>query len=120
MQKIKQHKFTFAILGVLLLLFFSICISFFVSSVGATTNVTIENSGSRLNAKSDSTPTSYQWLISDTVEGTYSPIDGANQKYYDIKTEDEGKYIKVSADGSESETVGPIGKLIVMDMEWIL
>ena len=116
MQNIKQHKSTFAILGVLLLLFFSICISFFVSSVGATTNVTIENSGSRLNAKSDSTPTSYQWLISDTVDGTYSPIDGANQKYYDIKAEDEGKYIKVSADSSESETVGPIGKLIVMDI----
>ena len=116
MQKIKQHKFTFAILGVLLLLFFSICISFFVSSVGATINITIENSGSRLNAKSDSTPASYQWLISDNVDGTYSPIDDANQKYYDIKAEDEGKYIKVSADGSESETVGPIGKLIVMDM----
>ena len=116
MQKIKQHKFTFAILGVLLLLFFSICILFFVSSVGATTNITIENSGSRLNAKSDSTPASYQWLISDTVDGTYSPIDGAIQKYYDIKAEDEGKYIKVSADGSESETVGPIGKLIVFDL----
>ncbi len=116
MQKIKQHKSTFAILGVLLLLFFSICISFFVSSVGATTNVTIENSGSRLNAKSDGTPSSYQWLISDTVDGTYSPIDGANQKYYDIKAEDEGKYIKVSADSSESEAVGPIGKLIVMDI----
>ena len=116
MQNIKQHKSIFAILGVLLLLFSSICISFFVSSVGATTNVTIENSGSRLNAKSDSTPASYQWLISDTVDGTYSPIDGANQKYYDIKAEDEGKYIKVSADGSESETVGPIGKLIVFDL----
>ncbi len=116
MQKIKQHKSTFAILGVLLLLFFSICISFFVSSVGATTNVTIENSGSRLNAKSDGTPSSYQWLISDTVDGTYSPIDGANQKYYDIKAEDEGKYIKVSGDSSESEAVGPIGKLIVFDL----
>ena len=78
--------------------------------------VSIENNGSRLIAKSDSTPTSYQWLRADTVDGTFSAIDGATGKYYDITANDEGKYIKVSADGSESETVGPIGKLIVFDL----
>ena len=116
MQKNTQHKSTFAILGVFLLLFFSIYISLFVSSVVATTNVSIENSGSRLNAKADSTPASYQWLRADAIDGTYSPIEDATQKYYDITAADEGKYIKVIIDGSESEATGPIGKLITMDI----
>ena len=91
MQNIKQHKSTFAILGVLLLLALSLCVSFLVSSVVATTVVSIENNGSRLIAKSDSTPTSYQWLRADTVDGTFSAIDGATGKYYDITANDEGK-----------------------------
>ena len=116
MQKIKQHKSIFAILGVLLLLALSLCVSFFISSVVATTAVSIENNGSRLIAKSDSTPTSYQWLRADTVDGTFSAIDGATGKYYDITANDEGKYIKVNIDGVETEAVGPIGKLITMDI----
>ena len=116
MQKIEQHKSKFVILGIFLLYAFFICISFLVSSVVATTNVNIESSGSRLIAKSDSTPTIYQWMIADAIDGSFSAIDGATGNYYDITENDEGKYIKVLIDGVETVAVGPIGKRITMDI----
>ena len=117
MQIIKQHKSTFAILGVLLLLAVFFCSSFLVSSVVATTAVWIENNGSRLVAQSDGAPMSYQWLIADSVDGTFEPIEDATEEYYDITADDEGKYIKaIIDDDEETEAVGPIGKLITMDI----
>ncbi len=116
MQKIKQNKSAIAILGISLLLYVSLCICVLIPSVVATSAVSIENNGSRLVAKSDSTPTSYQWQIADAADGTFSTIEGATERYYDITASDEGKYIKAVIDGIETETVGPIGKLITMDI----
>lgn len=80
--------------------------------------VSVEVSGPRLIAKVEGgvAVTTYQWQISDTAEGVYADISGATEKYYDISAADEGKYIKVFANGTESLPVGPIGKLIVMDI----
>ena len=116
MKKIKQNKSMLAFLGVLLLLVVSLCVSVLIPSVFASTAVSIENNGSRLVAKSNGAPTSYQWMIADTVDGTFSVIDGADGKYYDITANDEGKYIKAVIDSIETEAVGPIGKLITMDI----
>ena len=116
MQIIKKHKSIFAILGVLFLLVFSLLVSVFIASVAATTSVSVENNGSRLIAKSDGTPSVYQWQIAYSVDGTYSPIEDAAQNYYDITANDEGKYIKAVIDGVETEPVGPIGKVVVFDL----
>ena len=90
---------------------------FFVYASGGPT-VTIDNCGSRLNTViSDiSTPT-YQWQIADSVDGVFANITDATNEYYDITAQDEGKYIRVIANGTTSEPVGPIGKLVTMDMQ---
>jgi len=116
MQIIRQHKSTFAILGVLLFCVFSLLCSLFVSPVRAVSIAEIENNGSRLVAKSDGTPIAFQWMISDTADGTYTPITDATQSYYDITPENEGKFVKVDIDGIQSDAIGPIGKLIIMDV----
>lgn len=72
----------------------------------------IENNGSRLVASSSADAPMYQWQISSTADGTYTDIDGATSRYYDITADDEGKYIKAVVDGVETEAVGPIGKLV--------
>lgn len=89
---------------------------FFVYASGGPT-VTIDNCGSRLNTViSDiSTPT-YQWQIADSVDGVFANITDATNEYYDITAQDEGKYIRVIANGTTSEPVGPIGKLVTMDI----
>lgn len=41
----------------------------------------------------------YQWLISDTLTGTYVPVPGATELKYTTSSDDIGKYIRVSATG---------------------
>ena len=90
-------------------------------------SVSIENSGSRLNAKAENmTVTSYQWQIADTENGNYNNIDGATTAHYDIRAKegdaegdykgDQGKYIRVLINGTATEPVGPIGNLIIFDL----
>lgn len=61
----------------------------------------------------------YEWLISDAVDGTYSPINGANQLSYIPLMADENKYIKFRVtpysivppnpgNPTESNPIGPI------------
>lgn len=77
----------------------------------------IENNGSRLVAKTENIDAPvYQWMIADAADGSYTNIPDATEKYYDITAADEGKYIKVNVNGTVSEPVGPIGKLIVFDI----
>lgn len=94
--------------------------STFVYAAEGDPTVVIDNNGSRLVAKTEhiSNPT-YQWMIADVKDGTYTDISGATEKYYDITTADEGKFIKVEVnDNSEytSEPTEPIGKLVVFDI----
>jgi len=59
----------------------------------------------------------YQWQIAEERDGTYSNIDGANQRYYDISSIDEaGCYLRVNVSGTYSEPVGPVGKLVELDV----
>ncbi len=91
-------------------------LSFFVVFVWAASPVTVLPNGSRLVAKTEASSASYQWQRADTVDGTFADISGANDFYYDITAVDEGKYIRVKANGTESDPVGPIGKLVVFDL----
>lgn len=83
----------------------------------AETSVSIENSGSRLNARVEgiSSP-SYQWQIADSADGEYANINGANSSHYDIKADDQGKFIRVRVSGIESTPTDAIGQLIVFDI----
>jgi len=68
--------------------------------------------------------TTYRWLRSDTPDGTYSPIPGANSLTYTLTYEDLGKYLKFEVtpriagkDGNPaaSSAFGPVtGKLAVV------
>ena len=67
------------------------------------------------SSPSNATLGNYQWKISDTEEGTYENIAGATLSTYKIATEDEGKYIKVTASGTgnftgsaTSDVLGPV------------
>lgn len=46
----------------------------------------------------------YQWQICDTVDGTFTNIDGATTNKYTPIGDDSGKFIKVSATGTGSYT----------------
>lgn len=110
----KQNRY--AVIGVLLLAAVLLGISAFSASVMAATDAHIENNGSRLIIRANGDITSCQWMIADAVDGEYSAIDGASHTYYDITADEEGKYIKAAVDGVETEAIGPIGKLITMDI----
>lgn len=43
----------------------------------------------------------YQWYRSDSKDGVYTPIDGANDSKYTITADDAGKYVKVEFTGTE-------------------
>lgn len=43
----------------------------------------------------------YQWYRSDSNDGVYTPIDGANDNKYTITADDVGKYVKVEFTGTE-------------------
>ena len=43
----------------------------------------------------------YQWYRSDSKDGVYTPIDGANDSKYTITADDVGKYVKVEFTGTE-------------------
>ena len=102
---------------VLMIVFFLMSIFLIGTVFAAEEPVSIDNNGSRLVAKhKDLSSPSYQWMIADALDSKYSNIDGAIGKYYEITKENEGKYIKVSVGGVESEPIGPIGKLVVMDI----
>ncbi|MBQ7035665.1 MAG: InlB B-repeat-containing protein [Clostridia bacterium] len=112
MNKPKMRKIALAVLGVL----FALVASFLIVSVVATTEAHIEQNGSRLTIQSENAITSYQWQISDTIDGTYTSISEATSNFYDITAEDQGKYIKAVVNGAETEAYGPIGKLVVLDI----
>jgi hypothetical protein len=78
-------------------------------SVGSTLT-----SGTLTPANSTAT---YRWLISDTLDGIYTPIAGATSPSYTIVPDDIGKYLKVEATGTgaysgvrTSSAVGPVTK----------
>jgi SAM-dependent methyltransferase len=56
----------------------------------------------------------YQWMRSDTEDGTYVAIDGATSKTYILTEADAGKYLKVEVKGTgnytgtKTKVVGPI------------
>lgn len=113
-----RKKYIWTICALLLGLFvLSEIIPAGISVFAAGEAATIENNGSRLVAKTENiaSPT-YQWMICDTKDGTYTSISEATEKYYDITAADEGKYIKVSVNGTISEPAEAIGKLIVFDV----
>ena len=79
----------------------------------------IIDNGSRLSASVENVDTPlYQWKRADAIGGTYEPIAGASEEYYDITAADANKYIVLSiidVEGNElavSEPIGPIGKLV--------
>ena len=47
---------------------------------------------------------SYQWMISDRIDGTYTNIQNATTSTYTVKSEDIGKYIKVKVVGTGNYT----------------
>ena len=49
--------------------------------------------------------TTFRWLSSDTINGTYTPISGATTKNYTIASADGGKYIKFEV--TPKTTVAP-------------
>ena len=112
----KSKKLGIACGGAFALLCVATAIVLLVVSVLGADPVSIGNNGSRLVAKTEDPSASVQWMIADEENGSYAPIDGAVGRYYDIKAEDEGKYIKLSSGGVESAAVGPIGKLVVLDL----
>ncbi|MBQ4559611.1 MAG: InlB B-repeat-containing protein [Tyzzerella sp.] len=116
MKTTEQQKTTFAFLGALLFLIVSLLISVFISSVAATTMVSAEQNGSRLITKAEGTITSYQWQVADSPDGEFEDIVGADSWHYDINESDEGKYIKAIANGTETNVIGPIGKLVIFDL----
>jgi hypothetical protein len=78
-------------------------------SVGSTLT-----SGTLTPANSTAT---YRWLISDTLDGIYTPIAGATSPSYTIVPDDIGKYLKVEATGTgaysgvrTSSAVGPVNQ----------
>lgn len=79
--------------------------------------VSITQNGPRLMSAIENIDTpSYQWQISDTVDGTFTDISGANQYFYDIQGADEGKYIRLKVNSAISNVSSAIGKLIVFDV----
>lgn len=66
----------------------------------------VSNVGSTLTA--NTTPNeancTFQWLRSTAVDGDYTSISGATDKNYPLTSQDESKYIKVSATGTGSYT----------------
>jgi hypothetical protein len=62
-----------------------------VPVVGATLTATPTPAGATVT---------YQWMISDTVDGEYSNIAGATTNTYTLVAGDVGKYIKVAATGT--------------------
>ena len=117
MKAIKQHKYTCAVLLALLFLTLTVAVSFLITSVLASPTVTIEQNGPRIIVKiSEGTASSYKWMISDAIDGEFRQIDGETGNYYDISASDENKYIKAVVDGTETEVIGPIGKLVTLDI----
>ena len=62
----------------------------------------------------------YRWLVSDTVDGVYSPISGATATSFTVTDEQAGKFLKfevtpVSADGTSGETVLSPAYSVIMD-----
>ena len=63
-------------------------------------------------------PVSYQWLRSNSADGTYANISGATNKTYKLVEADKGKWIKVEVKGTgnftgtESKIVGPVTQII--------
>ncbi|HEX2947651.1 MAG TPA: S-layer homology domain-containing protein [Clostridia bacterium] len=77
-----------------------------VSSVGITGDAVVGATLTAASTPSSATGT-YQWSISDAVDGTYVNISGATAAAYTILPGDEGKFIKVkfTASGSYTGTV---------------
>lgn len=106
----------FCTLSLALFLLFTLRFSFSFAADG-TPAVSIENNGSRLAAQTENIQSPvYQWQTADAADGTYTDILGATGKYYDITADDEGTYIRLLVNGLTSEPVGPIGKLITLDI----
>lgn len=100
---------------------FAIVISHFSSSlvVAKATemdpSVTITLNGSRILSTIEKiTDPIYSWQIADSESGEFNAI--GSESYYDITSENEGKYIKLVVNGYESNVVGPIGKLVEFDL----
>ncbi|MDY4975589.1 MAG: S-layer homology domain-containing protein [Clostridia bacterium] len=69
----------------------------------------------------DSAGENWQWYVSDTQDGAYTPIDQANDSTYRISQQNYGKYLKVGvipkkteqpAEGQETYSlpIGPVGE----------
>lgn len=78
--------------------------------------VTITLNGSRILSKIENIDSpSYSWQIADSEVGPFKEID--TNSYYDITTNDEGKYVKLVVGEHESNTIASLPKLITFDLE---
>lgn len=76
-----------------------------LNSMGSITGNTVVGEQLTAGTISPSNATvSYQWIISDTENGTYANIAGADSNKYTIKDSDENKFIKVVATGTGGYT----------------
>ncbi|NCB42701.1 MAG: S-layer homology domain-containing protein [Clostridia bacterium] len=80
--------------------------------------------GSTLTARPRPTnaTVNYQWMRSETADGTYNDIDGAISSTYTLVTVDADKYIKVVATGTDSYsgTVTSVATGAVMPAEELI
>ena len=110
MKGLNKHKFKF-------LAVFFVFLSVLVIYTFAAPKVTLSNNGSRLVVKAqEGNISDVKWQRAEMKDGTYADIPNATNWFYDITSEDEGKYIRAVVDGETYTTENPIGKLVVFDL----
>lgn len=110
MKGLNKHKFKF-------LAVFFVFLSVLVIYTFAAPKVTLSNNGSRLVVKAqEGNILDVKWQRAEMKDGTYVDIPNATNWFYDITSEDEGKYIRAVVDGETYTTENPIGKLVVFDL----
>lgn len=65
-------------------------------NVAATNGVGAGNTLGLSDTENAYSSATVQWISSDSLTGTYAPIEGATDRTYTIKSTDKGKYIKAS------------------------
>lgn len=85
-----------------------------VFTVGDTAKARAKEKGSATGVFIDADKLNFQWLSSDTKNGTYAPIDGATDETLELTEALEGKYIKckVTAKIGSSEATNSRGCLV--------
>lgn len=70
---------------------------------------------------------SYQWQISNTLNGEYADIYGATSNTYNLKADDHGKFVRLVATGSGkfsgsviSKPIGPVADCLLVEMSPIV